>query len=162
MEFQLEKLRIGQLGKAYLDSSVGEKTEKNSTPCHEMAKMMPRAVLVLRAVSKKLASKLLLSTTANEALKEKVQAYGHESPSDENLHVTGEEKIEDSSVSTDVFVDLLLNEIGDVNINHRNIYRAEEKRDGVNPDNQNEDSITFAANNRAIAPDAKSVLDSEQ
>ncbi|GFU03309.1 protein Red [Nephila pilipes] len=69
-------------------------------------------VLVLRAVSKKLASDLLLSTTAYEALKAKGEAYGHKSPSDENLHVAGEEEIEDSSVNTDVLVELLLNETG--------------------------------------------------
>ncbi|GFT36684.1 hypothetical protein NPIL_347541 [Nephila pilipes] len=40
MEFKLKKLRIKQLGKAYLDSSVGDKPEKHSTPCHELDMMM--------------------------------------------------------------------------------------------------------------------------
>ncbi|GFS46729.1 uncharacterized protein NPIL_107151 [Nephila pilipes] len=42
MEFELQKLRIEQLRKAYLDSSVGKKPDKRSTPCHELAKMFQR------------------------------------------------------------------------------------------------------------------------
>ncbi|GFY56310.1 protein Red [Trichonephila inaurata madagascariensis] len=40
--------------------------------------------------------------------------------------------------------------------------RAKERRDGVNPDYQNEDPITSAAGYRAVAPDAKSGLDAAE
>ncbi|XP_055935970.1 protein Red-like [Argiope bruennichi] len=40
--------------------------------------------------------------------------------------------------------------------------RAKERRDGANPDYQNEDPITSAAGYRAVAPDAKSGLDAAE
>ncbi|GIX79851.1 protein Red [Caerostris extrusa] len=40
--------------------------------------------------------------------------------------------------------------------------RAKERRDGVNPDYQNDDPITSAAGYRAVAPDAKSGLDAAE
>ncbi|GFS39476.1 hypothetical protein NPIL_357171 [Nephila pilipes] len=42
MEYKLEKLRAEQLGKLYLDSSVGEEPEKRCTTYHELAKMIPK------------------------------------------------------------------------------------------------------------------------
>ncbi|GFU34411.1 CCHC-type domain-containing protein [Nephila pilipes] len=80
------------------------------------------------AVSKKLASNLLLSTAAHEALKSNVQVYGHESPSDEDLHVAGEEEMEDPSISTDALVELLSTVSGNENVTQRNRFRAEERR----------------------------------
>ncbi|GFT94113.1 hypothetical protein NPIL_148921 [Nephila pilipes] len=50
------------------------------------------------AVSKKLASDLLLSTAAYEAIKENVQVYGSRITLDvEDVHVAGEEVVEDPS-----------------------------------------------------------------
>ncbi|GFS49971.1 transposon Ty3-I Gag-Pol polyprotein [Nephila pilipes] len=40
------KIEIKQLGKAYFNSSVGEKPKKRGTPCHELAEMMPRTGVV--------------------------------------------------------------------------------------------------------------------
>ncbi|GFS92889.1 retrovirus-related Pol polyprotein from transposon 297 [Nephila pilipes] len=37
MELELEKLRIEQLGKAYLDSSVSKDPEKRGISCHKLA-----------------------------------------------------------------------------------------------------------------------------
>ncbi|GFS85208.1 hypothetical protein NPIL_379401 [Nephila pilipes] len=116
-------------------------------------------VLVPYAVSKKLTSDLLLSTAVYEALKENMQVYGHESPSNDDVHVTSEEKTEDPSASTEALVEVLSTMSGNENVTQRNRYRAEERKDGVNTDNQNEDAITSAAGYRAIAPDANFGLD---
>ncbi|GFS50649.1 hypothetical protein NPIL_247781 [Nephila pilipes] len=65
---------------------------------------------------KKLASDLLLSTTAYEALREKSQMYGHESPSNEDdVHVASEEETENPSVSTEALVELLSTESSNEN-----------------------------------------------
>ncbi|GFT60737.1 hypothetical protein NPIL_52281 [Nephila pilipes] len=85
------------------------------------------------AVSKNLVSDLLLSTAAYEAFRENVQVYGHESPS----------KI--PTLPQNRILKILLDS-------------AKERRDGVNPDYQNDDPIISAAGCHAVTPDSKSGL----
>ncbi|GFS33288.1 protein Red [Nephila pilipes] len=115
-------------------------------------------VLVPCVVSKKLASFLLLSTTAYEVLKENIQMYGQESSSYEDLHVAGEKEMENHSISTDALVELLSTESDKESVTEKNRYRAEVRRDGVNPDHQNEYPITFVAGYLVVAPDDESGL----
>ncbi|GFU33285.1 CCHC-type domain-containing protein [Nephila pilipes] len=118
-----------------------------------------RYALVPCAVSKKLASDFLSSNAAYEALNEYVQVYGPESNSDKDLYAAGEEETEDPSISTDALVELLSTESGNENMTQRNRYGDNERRDGVNPDHQNKDSITFALGYSEMAPGATFGLD---
>ncbi|GFS52139.1 hypothetical protein NPIL_110151 [Nephila pilipes] len=66
------------------------------------------------------------------------------------FHVAGEEGTEDLSISTDSLVVLLSIKSGNENVSQINIYRAEERGEGVNPDHQNEDVITPSAGYRVV------------
>ncbi|GFS30139.1 protein Red, partial [Nephila pilipes] len=95
-------------------------------------------------------------------IKENVQEYGNESPSDEVLHDTGKEETEDLSVSTVALVALVSTESGNKNVTQRYIYTNKDRKDGVIPDYHNDDIITSAAGCCAVSPDAKSGLDTAE
>ncbi|GFT36293.1 protein Red [Nephila pilipes] len=99
-----------------------------------------------------------VEATTNVAKLLTTLVYGHESASDV-LHVVSEEKTEDPSISTDSLVELSSTESGNENVTQRIRYRAEERREGINPNHKNEDAVKSAAGYHVIAPDSKSGLD---
>ncbi|GFT29226.1 hypothetical protein NPIL_346071 [Nephila pilipes] len=101
MEFEIEKLRIEQLGKAYLYNSVGKKSKNHGTPFHELAKMILRVDL-----------KSIIYHFIYPCSKVNQKVYGHKSHLDDGYHMASKEETEDSSVSAEDLMELLSTESG--------------------------------------------------
>ncbi|GFT18945.1 CCHC-type domain-containing protein [Nephila pilipes] len=87
------------------------------------------------AVSKKLASDLILSTTAYEALRENVQMYGHETPSDKDVQRCLRRGNGRFFFKYRSFGGIVVDRAGDENMTQRCRDRDKGRRDEVNPDN---------------------------
>lgn len=106
-------------------------------------------------------------TTATPATNEEVKSHppskSQESDSDDDGTGTSDDRAEKRKRKKKYYASLNKQQedkLAELSQKYRD--RAKERRDGANPDYQNEDPITSAAGYRAVAPDAKSGLDAAE
>lgn len=105
----------------------------------------------------------LAATPATEEVKSHAPSKSQESDSDDDGTGTGDDRAEKRKRKKKFYASLNKQQedkLAELSQKYRD--RAKERRDGANPDYQNEDLITSAAGYRAVAPDAKSGLDAAE